>query len=172
MNAQPDYSRFVPPPQQSSSRTWLYVLIGVIVACLCCVMIAVVVALAGGAGAFGLVTGLISESQSLAAPVDGYMHAMSNNDAETARTYFAAGAGVSSARLKEQLTGANFALYDQYESTSVTHFSINTNTTGTLAEISGTIRYSDGSTGTFDATLKKDGDVWKLNRMPIIDVQP
>jgi len=171
MNAQSDYSRYVPPQQQNSSRTWLYVIIGVLVACLCCVAIAVVVLLAGGAGAVGLVTGLVSEAQSMTGPVDGYMRAMSNNDAETARTYFAPGAGVSSARLKEQLTGANFALYDQYESTNVTNFSVNTTGSTTTAEISGTIKYGDGSTGTFDVTLKKDGDSWKLNRMPNIDVQ-
>jgi len=172
MNAQPDYSRYVPPQQQSSSRTWLYVLIGVLAACLCCVAIVVAVALAGGFGAIGLVTGLVSEAQSMSVPMDGYMRAMSNNDADTARTYFAAGAGVSSARLKEQLTGANFALYEKYESTNVTNFSVNSTGSNTTADLSGTIRYSDGSSGTFDVTVKKDGDAWKLNRMPNIDVQP
>lgn len=172
MNAQPDYSRYVPPQQQNSSRTWLFVLIGVLVACLCCVAIVVVVALAGGFGALGLVTGLVSEAQSMSAPVDGYMHAMSNGDAETARTYFAPGVNVSSARLQEQLSGANFALYEKYESISVNSFHIDTKTSGTTAEISGTVKYTDGSTGTFDVTLKKDGDDWKLNRMPNIDVQP
>jgi hypothetical protein len=171
MNAQTDYSRYVPPQQQNSSRTWLYVIIGVLVACLCCGAIAGVVALAGGFGALGLVTGLVSEAQSMTAPVDGYMRAMADSDAETARTYFAPGANVSSARLKEQLTGANFDLYDRYASTSVTNFSVNTTGSSTTAEISGTITYSDGSTGTFDVTLKKDGNDWKLNRMPNIDVQ-
>jgi hypothetical protein len=73
------------------------------------------------------------------------------------------------ADIEELLQGNNYVLFEGYRSTSITDISLNLNTNtdpnepqGTVAEVAGTIAYEGGFTGSFNAVLEKEGEVWRL----------
>jgi hypothetical protein len=71
-------------------------------------------------------------------------------------------------------TGANYVLFDGYqslaiESTNITN-SVNTNPDvpqGHVATVSGTITYTGSVTGSFRATLEQEAGTWRLDAINI-----
>ena len=58
-------------------------------------------------------------------------------------------------------------LIDGYRDLSVTNMSISTSEGVSTTEMTGTFDYEDGSSGTFEALLHKEGDMWMITVLNI-----
>jgi len=95
---------------------------------------------------------------------EAYMDAMAEQRYDAAYALFAAEARRDFQRselqaLAESPFGVLFAGYQDLE---ITKWNVEFNTSGTMVDIEGLVNYSNGDTGSFDATLKKKGDSWQL----------
>jgi hypothetical protein len=153
---------------ERSRRTIIIVAVAVLVTlCLC-------IGLCFAAGGWGIVSGMIKaiqEQDDVQAVIDEFMRAMVNQDSETAYALFSTRSQKNTALsdVEKLLQGNNFALFDGYQSLSVTNINIkaafNTNPDmpqGTIAEVSGTITYNNNFIGKFTSVLEEENDEWKL----------
>jgi hypothetical protein len=172
-SVQPSEPIAAPPPAKKSNKVlWLGIGGGLLVMCIC-----VILCLALGG------TSLLKiwqEREPLTSVIDSFMRAMVERDTEKAFDLFSARARrqIKMASLEEMLAGNNYALFDGYQSTNIQNINITTavNTNpdapqGLVAKVNGIITYSGGITGSFNATLEKEGDQWALDAI-YINVPP
>jgi ABC-type antimicrobial peptide transport system permease subunit len=149
------------PPQAnaSGSRTRLFLIIGgvVLAVVLCCA----VLAFGGVFGGFQIFQTVTRELDGAQATVRSFLDAGERNDVDAAMDLFASGAMVSRSEV-EDLFVRGRTYFEGYGEISQNQFNINTNNGVTTAEIGGSISYASGPDATFDARLRKQGDVWYL----------
>ena len=152
------------PPVRQSRRN-LFIIIGALIASLCLCSVLCVALL--GTGAFKA----LSERGNVEQAVDEFMQAMAEKDTDTAYALFSARAQrqTNLSDLEKLLEGNNYVLFDGYQSATVETINLsaafNTNPDlpqGTVANVTGTIAYTDGFTGRFEAVLEQAGDEWRL----------
>jgi hypothetical protein len=116
------------------------------------------------------------EQDEVAAVLESVMLAMAARDVDGAHQLFAAQAQGDElrAQLEQTLAGISFVLYSGYSRLELWNVTIGVQSgtepaepSGIVAHADGIIEYSDGYTGTFDATLVKEQDQWRLWSMNI-----
>jgi hypothetical protein len=151
-------------PKKSNKKLWI--IMGIVLGVLaCCCLIAVV---ATGMG----VISSAREKYPVEKVLDSYMYAMKIKNAERAYEMFSPRAQrqIPISKIQELFEGNNYVLFDGYQSLSVKTIKIaatvNTNPDlpqGTVATVTGTIAYQDGIEGTFNGTLEKVEDTWRID---------
>ena len=141
-------------------------MLGGSIAATLCVCIAIAVFSIGQS-----IAGISREQTAITPVIQQFMKAMEQRDTTTAYRLFSSRAQRQTPlRDVETLAeGDNYILFEGYEDatisdTSVTS-SVNTNADvpqGTVANVNGTITYTDGIQGSFRATLEKENNEWKL----------
>lgn len=158
------------PAPRKSRRTLFFVLGGIAGAIFLCVALAAV--LIGRS-----ILSIASEQAAIAPVVDHFMQAMAQRDANAAYQLFSSRAQrqTTLANISKLLDGANYVLFDGYQSVAIDSTNltnaVNTNPDvpqGTVAEVSGKVSYRGGVTGTFRATLEKEGDAWRLFSINVV----
>ena len=164
---QVDSSSF--PSASRSQRTLVMVVSALALVLLLCI----------GLGVFVLSRNLVgvSKAQADISPLlDTFMQAMVAHDTDRAYQLFSTRAQhhIALRDIEALHTGANYVLFDGYQSLSTTTTSIstiaNTDPTipqGIVATVSGTVLYAGDIHGTFQATLEKEQDTWRLDRIDI-----
>jgi hypothetical protein len=166
---QPSEVIAAPPPTKKSNRN-LFLIAGglILVICLC-----LGACLALGGASFVKV---FQEKAPVEKVIDSFMQAMVANDTEKAFALFSTRARrqIKIDSLKDMLEGNNYVLFEGYQSVSVQNINmttgVNTNPDvpqGLVAKVNGTITYSGGFTGSFNAVLQKEGDQWYLDAINI-----
>ena len=146
-----------PPPRRS--RAGWYIGGGIAALLLLCCVGTVVFSLLIGGGVFAIF-------QATAGPRDattGYFQAVENSDWAGAQGYLSSSlrARTSPTDLQTQWTRRTAA------TGSVSDFSVtNTNITNNTATVTGTLRYSGGTSETKTVNLVKEGDLWKITSLP------
>jgi hypothetical protein len=146
-----------PPVKRRGRRTlWIGLAVGIVL-CLC---VAICVAAAST-----LIYRGITDRVKIERRLETYMEAMRSRD--TARAYEMlsdhARQTTTQADLDALTQGTNYAVFAGYQSLKITTTQINSqfNTDPrTRAEVSGTIRYEDGTEGNFSASMEKYGKHW------------
>ena len=122
-----------------------------------------------GLGLFGASNAKMEDAVQV---VDNYMKAMEIQDSPLAYEFFSKRAQRQFPRsnLESLLHGANFVLFDGYQTIKVTSWKVgpqvNTNPDvpqGTVAQLAGSITYEGGFTGQFQAVLELENNEWKLD---------
>lgn len=149
------------------SKTWLWIVLGILGVGLLCVGVVVCVStLALGARS------VESEREPVTAVLDAYMEAMAAQDAERAYALFSPRAQrqIPLADIEELLDGNNYMIFEGYQRLSLQSFNISTavNTDpdvpqGLVAKVNGTITYAGQITGSFNGVLEKVDDQWMLD---------
>lgn len=145
----------VPPTPPRRSRAWIFWAAGALALVLvaCCAI--------GGLGGFRLFQTVQGETDQAILTIDQFMRAGEKRDIPAALQLFAPSAAVSNAdlsRLFEERADA-FAGFTEARQTG---FNIQSGTTGTTAQISGTLSYTAHADRSFSATLRKEQGQWKL----------
>jgi hypothetical protein len=107
---------------------------------------------------------------------DAYMRAMANRDAAQAHALLSsrAQAVYSIGDVEQLLQGGDYGLYEGYESAEVarvivtSRLSTNPNVPKTMAQVTGTINYQGGVTGTFEANMELEDGQWRLSKVWIV----
>jgi hypothetical protein len=119
---------------------------------------------------------VVTQKGNVAAVLDEFMKAMANKNAEHAYSLFSSRAKqqVPSSEIESWLEGANFVLFDGYDTLQVRTLNINlvhntdpSKPQGTVAQVSGSINYAGGYEGSFQAILEKEGDGWMLDHIQV-----
>lgn len=137
-----------------------WIAIGCVLIVLACIsLICVVGLLNSGIRAIG------NEQSEVETVIDRFMTDMANKENDNIASMFVE--RLERTELQEQLEAMDYAYFDGYRSLSVSNFrvsqQINTNPMtpqGTVASLNGTIEYTEGFTGTFDAVLEKHDEEW------------
>lgn len=116
------------------------------------------------------------EKPSIEKVIDSFMQAMVARDAEKAYELFSSRAKrqVKIESLEDMLEGNNYFLFEGYQNVSIINInftsSVNINPDvpqGFVVKVSGSVTYADGFTGSFTATLEKEGGQWYLDGINI-----
>jgi hypothetical protein len=108
--------------------------------------------------------------------VAAFMTAMEAHDVESAYDLLSTRArlSISRADLETMLDGDFNVLFDGYERVDIVEGTIAFKTDtddaapqGWVAQVGGSVYYTDGSIGTFEATLELDGDTWRLHGIQV-----
>jgi hypothetical protein len=152
-------------PAPVKSRRTLFIVLAVVagVVLLCGIL---------GAVTIGRAIFSISTEQATITPViDRFMQAMSRRDTDAAYRIFSSRAQRQTpiADLEAMVEEPNYVLFEGYQSVAIqsTNLTSAINTDpdkpqGSVATVSGTVTYTDGTTGTFQATLEKESGEWRL----------
>jgi hypothetical protein len=141
----------------------------------------IIIAIALGIFAFCCLAALLSfiystvisvrEKRPIEQVLDSYMYAMSVKSAEGAYALLSPRAKQQNSlrQIQELLEGNYFVLVKDYERVSISTWRVAATVNsdplkpqGTVAIVSGTIYYRDGSTGTFNGILEKIDDEWRI----------
>lgn len=151
-------------PRKKARRTLWIVLGSVVGVILLCLVLAVVVI---GRNLLNVAT----EQTAITPVIDRFMHLMNQRDAQAAYQLFS-----SRAQRQTPMTDVmalveepNYVLFDGYQSTTINSTNltstVNTNQDvpqGQVATVSGSISYTDGTKGSFRATLEQEDGDWRL----------
>ncbi len=153
--------------QTKQKRTWLTILIILLVllgACLACSIGGVVLF---ERGARSIYTAADQASQEIRDPLDGYLQAMGREDVDSALSYFIDSQQTEQCRqiLLDQLE-AQPDSYQGYLAMHVQNFSVVYNQQAT-ADLSGTLEYEDGRFRQFEAHLVRPSSTWQLTSVSI-----
>jgi hypothetical protein len=161
---QPSEVVATPPPIKKSNKTLLLVIGGMLL--VICICIVLCVALGGTS-----LLKIYQEREPVSKVIDSFMQAMVQKDTQKAFELFSTRAQkqIKMGDLNKLLEGNNYVLFDGYQRIEIGNLNIskafNTNENlpqGTVAKVNGTIFYTGGFTGRFDAVLEKEGDTWHL----------
>ncbi len=151
-------------PRKPNRRPWIIAGIATGVLVLCAVACAAILAT-------GYIR-VITETPAVQSKLDVFMRDMEAKDAKGAFALFSPRAQrvMPRAQLDKLLEGNNYVLFDGYGSLSIDSLNISLSVNpdpdvpqGTVAEVTGTIAYDDGSTGTLTATLEKVNGTWMID---------
>lgn len=166
----PSFSQLPGSDGKQRSRRTLFIVVSIIALSLCaCVGIA---ALTIGRGILSLGT----EQATITPVLDQFMQAMVSRDVNGAYALFSTRAQRQTpiTDVETMFEGANYVLFEGYQSLTIesTNLSTNVNTDqdvpqGQVATVSGTITYAGDITGSFRATLEKEGGAWRLHAINI-----
>ncbi len=143
-------------------------IIGVVLTCLC--VVGVMVAVSSGTGQFAV------EQYSITQVLDKFMYAMKVKNPERAYGFFSPRAQrqLPLSKVQEMLEGNNYVLYDGYKSLELKNTKVsaafNTDQNkpqGTVATVSGTVTYADGTEGALSAILEKVDDEWRIHYVTV-----
>lgn len=119
---------------------------------------------------------VLREREPVSNVIDSFMTSMVEKDTESAYALFSTRAQrqIKISELDKMLEGNNYYLFDGYRSIEIGNLNVsksfNTNQDmpqGTVATVDGTISYSNGFQGRFEAVLEKEGDVWPLHSINV-----
>lgn len=119
---------------------------------------------------YSLITS-ISQRDDMAKTIDEFFKAMVAQDVDQASSLFSDRLNTQElfSNLQKSLDGTNFASYEDYVSLEIQNLSmgpvVNTNMNepqGMRAHVEGTVTYSEGYLGTFQAVLGQENGKWKL----------
>jgi len=155
-----------PPPRRNSALWWV---IGGGLAAMCC---------CGGPCIGMLVPGvyvLVSEGANVGQVVTGFLEDINAKRTDSALDRFSANAISEASLTREKMEElADDPNFRGAAKASVSSINIKSNFNsdpkvpqGTFAEASGSISYSGGDSGTFNATLQKEGGKWRLRFLRI-----
>jgi hypothetical protein len=157
-----------PHPRKSKKKLWTILGIAGAITCLCSI-ICIVLAVTG-------VGKVIMENAPVESVLDTFMKNMEAKDIESAYNLFSPRAQqqVPIADLEKMIEGNNYVLFDGYQSLSVKKLElkavVNSNPNlpqGTVANVTGTISYEGGFTGSFTAVLEKVDGTWRLYHIQV-----
>ena len=156
------------------TRRTAVIVVGVVIATVClCVGICII------AGGWGTVTGLIrvaQERDDVIAVIDEFMREMEGRDAAAAYALFSTRAQrqIPLSDIEEMLEGNNYVLFEGYENVVVTNLSVKAAFStdpdlpqGTIAEVTGVVKYEGGITGRLTAVLEEEGGEWRLHNINV-----
>ena len=159
-------------PKRKPKTPLIIAVIVVVLSCLC-------VGICTIAGGWGVVSSLVKaslERDNVEAVIDEFMRAMMARDVEAAYGLFSTRAQRQTpiSSVEEMAEGGNYPLFEGYQSTSVDNIEItvgfNTDQDlpqGTVAEITGSLVYEGGFTGTVTAVLEQENNKWRLHNINI-----
>ena len=119
----------------------------------------------------------ITEREKIESTVAYFMSAMAAKNTEQAYTIFSTRAQRQTklADLAKLLAGNNYALFDGYQSVSVANMNFTTGLNsnpdvpqGNVVTVNGTVKYSGGFTGRFDAVLEQENGEWRLDGVNVV----
>jgi hypothetical protein len=166
----PNSQASLPTLPQPPARRNLLIIISVVAIAICA---------CGGIAAFTIgrgILGITAEQTAMTPVLDQFMRAMVARDVTAAYALFSARAQRQTpiADLTALDTGANYVLFEGYQSLTIdsTNITNSVNTSpdqpqGQVATISGTITYANTITGSFRATLEKEAGTWRLDAINI-----
>jgi hypothetical protein len=99
--------------------------------------------------------------------VTQFMTAMLGKDVATASGLFPTGSEAEIGPQLEGLLASQFYLFEGYQSISVTSINVSTQEGQTTAELEGNVTYAGNVKGTFQASLVKEDEAWKLTNINI-----
>lgn len=128
---------------------------------LCCIVVAV-------AGIIILARGASGSTSGARNAAEGYYDAVRDHDWTTAHSHLSRSLGttVSTSALQTLWTAQELST-GRVTSFSVTNSKVSTNNGRTTAVVTGTVRYTKGSSETKTINLVKEGDDWKLASLPV-----
>lgn len=166
-NASVSTEAFPLQPKKSHRNTWIVAGVAVGILCMCSIICIAIGAVAGVGG-----TAIYNEKAPIEAVLDSYLRSMANKDADSAYILFSPRAQrqVPVSQIQDLLEGNNYAIFEGYQSLSVSSLNIsaaaNTNpdvAQGTVAKVSGSIKYGGGFQGSFNGTLEKVDGQWMIH---------
>jgi ABC-type arginine transport system ATPase subunit len=131
---------------------------------LLCIVLAVLVI---GRGILSIAT----EQTAITPVIDRFMHLMNQRDDQAAYQLFSSRAQRQTpiADLRALLDEPNYVLFDGYQSTTIDATNLTSTVDinqdlpqGQVATVSGSVNYTDGTKGSFRATLEKENGDWRL----------
>jgi hypothetical protein len=146
------------PPRR---RSWLpFIIIGVLLSIFMCIGFVVLI----GLGGFNMVQMIQRDQAATQLIIDQFVAAGAQNDPATGRALFAqqAQAGEISLERIATLFNDQREYFDGYQSGETTSINITNGTQGTIARTQGTLTYSARTPVSFQATLVKEADQWRL----------
>lgn len=152
-----------PPPLRKS--WWPWVLVGggllFLIPCVCS---GLVVAVIGR----GVATAVV-EHDDAELVVNNYFRLMKNQDIEGAYELFSLRARqtIPQSDLEKLARPPNDYLFSDFEKAAVLHIQIQYTSGRTLAHVRGTANFSNGIVGTFQGTLEREGDDWRILSMNV-----
>jgi hypothetical protein len=148
-----------PPSRPRRSLLAILAILGAVllVPCLCC---GVVVFFASRGISMAIV-----ERGNIEIVVQSYLQEMENKNAAVAFRHFSPEAQQKTPlpELQKLLEGANYAIFSDYQTATVTNIQINTTPQRTAANVQGMVTYEGGVQGSFRATLHRIGDQWLID---------
>lgn len=152
-----------PPAPKPKRRWWLWAVIGAwllgMLACGLCVMASLPAMQAG------------MESDEMVTTLNAFFEALDQQDlAEAASLVSTRGAKfITEEALSEMIEGANYSIFEDFESVTINNMmvrtGVNTNPNmpnGVYSQISGSVDYTGGYTGSFSAVLERENDEWRV----------
>lgn len=158
------------PPQKSNTNLWI--LLAVAISILCCCIICIAAIALGGLG----IGSIAMEKAPIESVLGSYMNYMDAKDAKSAYALFSPRAQrqFSLAKLQELLEGNNYVIFEGYQSLSVANLNISAAANinpdvpqGTVANVTGTVKYEGGFQGTFSGVLEKVDGKWQLHNINV-----
>ncbi len=166
-----------PTPRLSRRNLWIWA--GAVLALVCLCSMGCLALTATGIGK------VLIERGPVEAVLDKFMRAMVARDTQSAYALFSPRAQrqVPISELEKMIAGRNYALFDGYQAVRVDQLQLTAAANldpnapqGTIAEVTGTVQYDGGITGTFTGTLEKVNGLWMLDRIfvnvPVDKIQP
>jgi hypothetical protein len=150
-------------PKKSNNYLWIIVGIVVAVICICSILCVAIIGV-GGVKTY-------AEKAPIESVLDSYMRYMVDKDADSAYALFSPRVQrqIPISKVQEMLEGNNYMLFEGYQSLSVSNLNIsataNTNPDfpqGTVAKVTGNIKFDDAIQGSFDGTLEKVNGTWMI----------
>ncbi len=162
-----------PHSQQSNKSLWVILAVAIGLVCCCSVICLVAIGL-GGLGTFGAIA---TEKAPIESVLGSYMKYMDAKDAKSAYALLSPRAQrqIPLSKVEELLEGNNYVVFEGYQSLSVGNLNIsaaaNTNPDvpqGTVANVTGTIKFKGGFQGTFTGVLEKVDGKWQIDSMYVV----
>ena len=117
-----------------------------------------------------------AEKENITKVIDEFMNAMVEKDTEVAYSFFSerAASQVPISNVEEMITGANYALFDEYEMIEIQNISAGTTVNvyfqgpkRNIANVSGIVKYKNNYTGSFTASLENEEGLWRVETINI-----
>jgi hypothetical protein len=152
-----------PTPGTSDKNLWVVLGIATGLACICSFLCIALIATGVGK--------ILVEQAPVELILDTFMKDMEAKDVESAYTLFSPRSQRQTpiTEVEKLIEGNNYAIFEGYQSLTVQNLNLtaaaNTNPDmpqGTVANVTGTVSYEGGFTGTFNAVLEKVDGQWKL----------
>ena len=155
---QPPFAAPSPPPRRSA----LWWLAGGALAFMCC---------CGGPCVVTLVPGifvLVSEGAKVGEVITGFLEDVNAKRTDSALSRFSAIAVSDAALTPEKIEQlGDDPNFEGATKASVSSINIKANPQGTFGEASGSVSYTGGDKGTFEATLQKEDGAWRLRTLRV-----
>jgi len=154
-------------PKQS--RKWFLLVGGTAILLILCIVLCAAVFTSS-------FTRTVTEKGDVEAVLDQFMTAMESKNAEGAYSLFSSRAKrqMRLIEIESWLSGSDFVLFEGYESLNVVALNIgpvystdDDQPQGTVARVSGSVKYIGGYEGGFQATLEKEAGEWKLDHIRV-----